>query len=93
MGGMPEKDVDRWYAQQSLAKLVGTGGIEIVSEEQPKIDTCPVCERKSDDIKRRRRYSAYANEEENWLTSCQDCYDTDYSHLRDDWEEYYSMVM
>lgn len=43
----------------------------------------------TDKVERRRLNTMYHNEESNWLTSCEVCYDEAYEHFADQWREYY----
>jgi hypothetical protein len=42
------------------------------------------------DIKRRRFCTLYANEEQNWITSCKEQFEEYNSNYQDMWDEYYS---
>ena len=58
-----------------------------------KLKPCPCCERPSDTIARRHMSTAYAKEESNYLTSCQECFDEAEEYWRERWAEYYTGYM
>jgi len=55
---------------------------------------CPCCERPNDGtVAIRRENTAYCNDVDNWLISCRDCFDYRDEQWKEQWEDYYSMVM
>lgn len=54
------------------------------------MDKCPCCGEIKEDVKRRRRNTAYVNDENNFLTACRECQDRDDEYYAERWEEYYS---
>lgn len=51
---------------------------------------CPICERDNLCIMSRRLNTAYHDEQDNWLRSCEDCYNERVEHYKDLWSEYYN---
>ena len=56
---------------------------------------CPFCELPKDTIERRHRNTSYCEErdEDNYLSSFQECYDEDYEYYAEMWAEYYSGLL
>lgn len=57
------------------------------------IGFCKCCKKFRLSIKKRRRNTAYVNEESNWLTACKECQQEDDEYNRERWAEYYSGLM
>lgn len=61
------------------------------------VTTCPCCKRRRlrRDVRRRRRNTSYCKslDDNNYLTSCGDCYDEDCEYWADMWADYYSGCM
>jgi len=43
--------------------------------------------------KRRRRNTAYVNDEDNWVFQCDKCFKREQEYWKDMWHEYYSQIM
>jgi hypothetical protein len=54
---------------------------------------CNCCGRYFMYPERRRLNTAYVNEESNWLTSCQECYDEACDHYAELWNDYYGGLL
>lgn len=44
-------------------------------------------------VKRRRTNTAYADDEENWLTSCLECFEEREEYWKERWGDYYNGVL
>lgn len=82
--------VDRWYHNTVTAHLVGAG-LDISAPTG--IDVCPCCRTTQPDVRNRRRNAAYANEEENWIVCCGNCFEEDVEHYQELWDMYYADCM
>ena len=51
---------------------------------------CPCCGDCSGTVERRRRNTAYVDDECNFLNSCQECKDLDDEQFAELWAEYYA---
>jgi hypothetical protein len=51
---------------------------------------CVYCFTITATIEKRRLNTAYCDEEQNWITSCQECYDDLYAMYEEQWKDYYS---
>ena len=83
--GEDNPELRNWLATQHGRKFAG------LVTEAPAAGKCPICERPGQ-IAKRRRNSSYANDEENWLVSCEECFKDDTHCLDEMWEDYYSMT-
>lgn len=54
---------------------------------------CPCCEQKASDVARRHRNTAYERENDNYLTSCGDCWVRDTELFAEMWAEYYAGLL
>lgn len=84
---LADEDVGNWVAATFGKLLTGT---QVTCEDLPA--TCPVCEKKADDIAKRRRNTAYQDDRLNWMISCLACFVRDTEIMDEMWAEYYSMV-
>lgn len=53
-------------------------------------EKCGCCGRSREDIKRQRMNCQYHDEESNWITCCQDCFEEIQRYWDDMWREYYA---
>jgi len=54
---------------------------------------CLCCKKEGADVKRRRQRTAYADDDRNWATLCDECQEEADKMWQERWDEYYSMVM
>lgn len=59
----------------------------------PHITTCPDCAETSNSVAIRRLNTAYCNDIENWMVSCEECFDRTVDMYDEMWQDYYSSVM
>ena len=59
-------------------------GVEI-----PK-SRCGICERDMPYVFRRRLCTQYADEDSNYMTSCEECFIEHDGHYKERWQEYYA---
>ena len=84
---MDENEGIRTWARATFGKLAH--GIEVDTDDLPEI--CPICGRKTDDIAKRHRTTAYVTDDEaNWLVSCADCFAIDEESMAELWDDYYT---
>jgi cytochrome c553 len=50
---------------------------------------CPCCQEQRFDVRKRRRNTAYVNEESNWLICCGECHESDVEDYAELWDTYY----
>ena len=50
---------------------------------------CPCCERDMPDVERRRRNTAYVDDELNYLVSCGECHARDLEYYQELWDDYW----
>ena len=50
---------------------------------------CLKCEQESETVQRRRQSTAYVDEESNWVTVCNDCFEEIEECWKELWEQYY----
>jgi len=55
--------------------------------------TCEFCGDELPDVERRRRNTAYADDEMNFITTCLKCFETDCEYWKYRWDEYYGNMM
>ena len=87
MVGDDDAEIRNWASTQYGRRFTG---IEANDEEMPT--TCPSCGKESDDIAKRRRNAAYADDSLNWMVSCLDCFQLDTWQLDEMWDDYYGSV-
>jgi len=66
-----------------------TAGVEI-RKGFPHTGVCPLCNKQKENIQVRRLNTRYADDSENWLDSCHECYLEAVEHYRELWGEYYA---
>jgi len=54
--------------------------------------TCPICEGEKDTVESRHRNTMYQDEPSNWLESCKECFDEDWEHFQELWDDINSDV-
>lgn len=54
---------------------------------------CPMCGEECDSVKRRRQNTRYANDEQNYVTTCKTCFEEIQEHWADMWSDYYSNIL
>lgn len=54
---------------------------------------CPCCETETNDVERRRLNTNYYNDDLNFLTSCQQCYEDTLAYYAERWQDYYANCM
>ena len=54
---------------------------------------CPHCQRWSQTVERRRMNTRYVNDEQNWITECDECFEDTESYWADMWDDYYRGCM
>lgn len=59
-------------------------------ELQAQSVTCQQCEQESTTVERRRQNTAYADEESNWVTVCEKCFEKIQENWEEMWEDYYA---
>jgi|GEM_PF-5067377 len=81
-----DDEMRRWVTATFGRRAAG----EAVESSETLPTTCPICGAVSDAIAKRRRNAAYLDDKENWLVSCQGCFDRDWDRLQEDWDDYNS---
>lgn len=54
---------------------------------------CPICEKNRYTVEKRPRDTSYVDDENNYLTSCIECYARDCEYYAERWAEYYADCM
>lgn len=71
-----------------IAHMVSSG---LDLSESTMLYACPICEQqKGESIRKRRLNTAYADDAENWIICCQECFDERVDHYKELWKEAYS---
>jgi hypothetical protein len=71
----------------TIAHLVGAG----LDISEPTAETiCPFCQQPRDDVRKRRRNTASANDGSNWIVCCGECFQDDVAHFKEMWDAYYA---
>ena len=83
-----DEEMQNWVATQFGRHFAG---LEIEPEAELP-DACPHC-KKEEGIARRRLNTAYADDEQNWLISCPDCFEQTVYQYEEMWADYWSMVL
>lgn len=83
-------DIERHRIATTTAHLVERG-LDI--SEPTKLTVCPCCEQEKPDIRKRRKNTAYVNEESNWLVSCDECFQDTVAYYAELWADYYADCM
>lgn len=53
---------------------------------------CVGCKERKPDAHRRRQYTAYVEEEQNWKVLCDDCQEENDEYWHEQWQEYYNLI-
>lgn len=61
-----------------------------ICKTEPATSVCPCCQREQLDVARRRRNTAYVNEELIWLEPCGECFEIDTAAFQEQWDDYYN---
>ena len=54
---------------------------------------CIMCKEDKPDVRRRRQNTAYVEDERNFVILCDDCNETNEAYWKEQWEDFYSMVL
>lgn len=84
---MNTNKVEEAYRKSKIAHAVGAG---IRIEGEPKLEECKGCHRVVM-VAKRRINTAYVKDEQNWMTSCEECYEETIEHYNDLWATYYGL--
>ena len=82
-----DPEIQNWVATQFGRHFAG---VEAESEDALP-ETCQ-CGR-AENIARRRLNTAYADDEQNWLVSCLNCFEQEVEMYEEMWADYWSMVL
>ena len=77
--------VQNWVSTQFGMRFAGT------ETTVPRRRTCPVCGRRRM-VTTRRLNTAYADDSQNWMTSCRECFNERFDQYAEDWDTYWSMT-
>lgn len=84
-------DVERHHRSTQTAHLV-SAGFEVTGGD-PIESLCIFCAEFHAGVRARRLNTAYADEKQNWMCSCLDCYAEAVDYYREMWAEYYRDVL
>lgn len=54
---------------------------------------CPMCKKESATVERRRQNTAYLEEESNWVTVCEDCFEEIQWQWEQMWRDLYGNIL
>lgn len=57
--------------------------------EATNLTVCPCCEQLMPDVRKRRKNTAYVNDESNWLICCGACFQDMLEYYAELWDTYY----
>jgi hypothetical protein len=81
--------IERWRVAVTASHLIGAG-LDISYPAPANGPICKCCGRPQLNIRERRLNTAYYNEDQNWLTSCKDCFDEVVAYYKERWDDYYA---
>lgn len=82
-----DDDLKQHRVSTTIAHMV-TAGLDL--KDSVSVGTCPCCERINVEVSRHRLNTAYANDAENWLVSCVECFEDTREYYAELWAEYYN---
>lgn len=86
-----ELDALKKHRENMVAVRLVSAGLRI--EEDVSVVICPYCKREGEDIKKRRKNSAYVDDNRNYTVSCLSCYEETVEYYSDMWADFWSGVM